>query len=462
MISCGKWRLIREVSCDHTSKVYFAESMETLEKRMVKTINNQYIDRLEEEDKHKIAIMTGLDHPNLIKTYDYEFEADIEDSSIRNEPHCLLVSETITVTKLFEIISFTGPFSEKISRYYFHQILDAIIYLSDQGINQLDLRADNLFLDNEYNLKIGDYTQALLRDYNKTIISTDVTQAPECSIYKENDKLSFECVNMFAIGVILFMMVVGKKPFVSSENNYSIYKTLNSIRSEKFWHKHLAEFPEKLQFLSLEIKELITLLLSHDPYERPSLTELTELEWYNESLPTGQEVKEEIYAKIRQLDDINVTIEEEFPDISDAQDIFYRIEYPYRGVYDEDIEEIEERICEAYIPEFKTYTQFFSTSEINTLFEALVVYANMLSSDIYYGKSTYSCTYHRIVEESEPSSLLITVNILSVEDDLHCVQVIKKSGCIFHFAKEYKEITKFFGGHCNQIPPTQPLFKDFG
>ena len=51
-----------------------------------------------------------------------------------------------------------GGFNERFARYYFLQLLSAIEYLHDTaGIVHRDLKPENLLLDENFNIKIGDF-----------------------------------------------------------------------------------------------------------------------------------------------------------------------------------------------------------------------------------------------------------------------------------------------------------------
>ena len=52
-----------------------------------------------------------------------------------------IVMEVAEYGELFDVISHTGAFSEPVSRYYFHQILDALEYLHNEaGICHRDIK----------------------------------------------------------------------------------------------------------------------------------------------------------------------------------------------------------------------------------------------------------------------------------------------------------------------------------
>ena len=55
------------------------------------------------------------------------------------------------------IFGFEEPFNERISRFYFDQLINAIDYLHQNGHYHMDLKPQNILLDDEWNIKIIDF-----------------------------------------------------------------------------------------------------------------------------------------------------------------------------------------------------------------------------------------------------------------------------------------------------------------
>ena len=63
--------------------------------------------------------MKKLDHPNIVKLYEYDENGVKAKRSGETEDVLYLVLELIKGGELFDFISSTGAFSEPVARYYF-------------------------------------------------------------------------------------------------------------------------------------------------------------------------------------------------------------------------------------------------------------------------------------------------------------------------------------------------------
>ncbi|KAI8903394.1 kinase-like domain-containing protein, partial [Gorgonomyces haynaldii] len=152
----------------------------------------------------------------------------------------------------------------------FRQLLEGLSHLHAQGIIHRDLKPSNIFLDAEGHVKIGDFglatsrhrpvsihgTLDLERDPSLTSeIGTPVYIAPEMMhSNRYNSK-----VDMYSLGIVFFEMIYPMKTHMERIH------ILRQLRLQEI------VFPD--DFPS-DQKELIQLLLVHDPEKRPSCEEI--------------------------------------------------------------------------------------------------------------------------------------------------------------------------------------------
>jgi len=123
-------------------------------------------------------------------------------------------------------------------------MLEGINYLHETaGVSHRDLKPENLLLDSNFQLKIADFGLSVRQQYMQSTHSiysaagTRRYQAPEII---EGKRFSGSQVDIFAMGVILFLMVTGKMPFETHASLYDpIYMKLCVDDKESFWHNYL-------------------------------------------------------------------------------------------------------------------------------------------------------------------------------------------------------------------------------
>jgi len=124
-----------------------------------------------------------MNHPSIIKLVDFNLNGELV---VKNCGKCIqiffIVLEFVEKGDLFTLLE-SGPFSERIARFYFKQILDGISYLHEKaGVAHRDLKPENLLLNSNFQLKIADFGLSV-RQYNtlthRSAVGTHRYQAPE-------------------------------------------------------------------------------------------------------------------------------------------------------------------------------------------------------------------------------------------------------------------------------------------
>lgn len=183
---------------------------------------------------------------------------------------------------------------DKIVRYYFKQLIQAMEYMHDSGFCHRDLKLENILLDNEYNIKVSDFGFAgslagdkhdnKLYDWKGTLRY----MAPE--IFKGTGYLG-RSVDIFALGVILFSMKTGNPPFNNATPQDNYYRFLQCYHYEGYWpiwdrHAKNSGFE-----LPLDFKNLFVAMVWFYPTTRLSLTETMRNNWMRGPIATKVEVQ---------------------------------------------------------------------------------------------------------------------------------------------------------------------------
>lgn len=124
---------------------------------------------------------------------------------------------------LFDAIAQANKFSEKVASGFMHNLTSALIYLHSLNICHRDIKPENLLICDASNpnrkiLKLGDFGLAVhLSPGHKlyTVCGTPNYVAPEILAEKGYD----HAVDIWAAGVIAYVLLCGFPPFLSPENN---------------------------------------------------------------------------------------------------------------------------------------------------------------------------------------------------------------------------------------------------
>ncbi|XP_004689288.2 PREDICTED: serine/threonine-protein kinase SIK3 isoform X1 [Condylura cristata] len=230
--------------------------------------------------------MKMLCHPHIIRLYQV----------METERMIYLVTEYASGGEIFDHLVAHGRMAEKEARRKFKQIVTAVYFCHCRNIVHRDLKAENLLLDANLNIKIADFGFSNLftpGQLLKTWCGSPPYAAPELFEGKEYDGPK---VDIWSLGVVLYVLVCGALPFDGS--------TLQNLRARVLSGKFRIPF-----FMSTECEHLIRHMLVLDPNKRLSMEQICKHKWmklgdtdpnFDRLIAECQQRKEE-----RQLDPLN-------------------------------------------------------------------------------------------------------------------------------------------------------------
>uniref|UniRef100_A0A7S1XF22 Protein kinase domain-containing protein n=1 Tax=Compsopogon caeruleus TaxID=31354 RepID=A0A7S1XF22_9RHOD len=172
--------------------------------------------------------------------------------------------------------------SEREARSILSQVVDGLIYLNEQKyrIIHYDLKPGNLLLTNG-EVKITDFGLSKVVETDSTNDGVELTShgagtywylPPECFDRSESPTKISSKVDVWSVGVILFQMLYGRKPFGNDMSQEIIYR-------ERIIGSAALEFPVK-PVVSSEVKELIRLCLTPEQASRPDIRDLAKHRYF--------------------------------------------------------------------------------------------------------------------------------------------------------------------------------------
>jgi len=182
------------------------------------------------------------------------------------------------------------PKNEKMTRTLFKQILSGIEYLHSQGIAHLDIKPDNILLDENAKVNIADFDCCFVNGVDTKVTSggTQNYRAPEmCGFQCENPKAA----DVYSLGIVMFALRTGMVPYTENLTSNNMKKLLKLAvdRDEEFWPEHNKISMSENTF-SKEFKELFWMLTEVFPKDRISMEKISEHAWLQGSVYTKEEM----------------------------------------------------------------------------------------------------------------------------------------------------------------------------
>uniref|UniRef100_A0A8C7X3T6 non-specific serine/threonine protein kinase n=1 Tax=Oryzias sinensis TaxID=183150 RepID=A0A8C7X3T6_9TELE len=222
--------------------------------------------QLDDENLKKIfrevQIMKMLKHPHIIRLYQV----------METERMIYLVTEFASGGEIFDHLVAHGRMAEKDARKKFKQIVAAVHFCHCRNIVHRDLKAENLLLDHNLNIKIADFGFSNIFSRGqllKTWCGSPPYAAPELFEGKEYDGPK---VDIWSLGVVLYVLVCGALPFDGS--------TLQNLRARVLSGKFRIPF-----FMSTDCEYLIRHMLVLEPSRRLSMEQICKNKWMRQGDP---------------------------------------------------------------------------------------------------------------------------------------------------------------------------------
>ncbi|CAE7238842.1 fhkC [Symbiodinium natans] len=176
-------------------------------------------DRTKEKLKAEANILFSLRHSHIVQLFDV----------VETKEWLYLVMELVEGGELFDHIvkHKYKHLSEHEARYVFLQLADALRYIHSKGVVHRDLKPENILVDRKASrnglleVKITDFGYAKLVDdgYSTALTQVGTPQywAPEVSDAGVCARGYDERVDLWSLGVVLYVMLEGVYPFSSEE-----------------------------------------------------------------------------------------------------------------------------------------------------------------------------------------------------------------------------------------------------
>ena len=223
------------------------ENMSEDEKNMIKLI--------EKNAYNEIEILKKMNHPNIIKYYKYFKEKNkiyiimeyFDNGDLKNYIEVLIELKKKNMIKKDEIW------------YIFYQCMSGLTYLHKTNVIHRDIKPDNIFMNKNKIIKIGDFgISTQIKKMKFSVKGTPGYMAPELELENYDEK-----VDIYSMGCVF----------------YEIYFLKTFFREEWSFKegKYIKEMVEGSIRLNDEFMKLIFKMLTKNPKERPNSKSIFEI-----------------------------------------------------------------------------------------------------------------------------------------------------------------------------------------
>ncbi|XP_047249105.1 MAP/microtubule affinity-regulating kinase 3a isoform X8 [Girardinichthys multiradiatus] len=245
----GNYRLLKTIGKGNFAKVKLARHILTGREVAIKIIDKTQLNPNSLQKLFReVRIMKILNHPNIVKLFEV----------IETERTLYLVMEYASGGEVFDYLVAHGRMKEKEARAKFRQIVSAVQYCHQKHIVHRDLKAENLLLDADMNIKIADFgfsNEFTLGNKLDTFCGSPPYAAPELFQGKKYDGPE---VDVWSLGVILYTLVSGSLPFDG--------QNLKELRERVLRGKYRIPF-----YMSTDCENLLKRFLVLSPAKRGTL-----------------------------------------------------------------------------------------------------------------------------------------------------------------------------------------------
>ncbi|CAG9862147.1 unnamed protein product [Phyllotreta striolata] len=255
----GLYDLEETLGRGHFAVVKLARHVFTGEKVAVKVIDKSKLDEVSKAHLfQEVRCMKLVQHPNVVRLY------EVIDTATK----LYLVLELGDGGDLYEyIMRHDTGLPEKAAKEYFSQIVRAISYCHQLHVVHRDLKPENVvFFKKQGIVKLTDFgfsNKFYPGQKLETSCGSLAYSAPEILL---GDSYDAPAVDVWSLGVILYMLVCGHPPFQEANDS----ETLTMIMDCKY------DIPSHV---SQNCQKLISRMLLRNPEKRATLAEISNHPW---------------------------------------------------------------------------------------------------------------------------------------------------------------------------------------
>ena len=221
--SLGRYLIEAEIGRGAMGVVYRAYDPQIGRQVAIKTISltgQEFADEQEYRARflREVRAAGRLSHPGVVTIFDAGQDPETE------EPY--LVMEYVTGEPLSKVLGRNRKLSLRLALQYAQEVAEALDYAHNQGVVHRDIKPANILITEDGHAKIADFGVAWLRQEITQVgevVGSPAYMAPEQMSGKQGDARS----DLFSLGVVLYSMITGFRPFQGNSAKTVVFKVMN-------------------------------------------------------------------------------------------------------------------------------------------------------------------------------------------------------------------------------------------
>uniref|UniRef100_A0A0A1X8U8 non-specific serine/threonine protein kinase n=1 Tax=Zeugodacus cucurbitae TaxID=28588 RepID=A0A0A1X8U8_ZEUCU len=260
LLRVGYYELEKTIGKGNFAVVKLASNIVTKSKVAIKIIdktclNPEYLTKTFRE----ISILKSLRHPHITRLYEV----------MQSETMIYLVTEYASNGEIFDHLADNGPMKELEAARVFTQLVSAVQYCHSMGVVHRDLKAENVLLDKDMNIKLADF--GFSNRYEEGSPLTTWCGSPPYAAPEVFQGLEYDGpkADIWSLGVVLYALVCGALPF----NGDTLLELKGRVVTGKFRIPY---------FMSRDCEHLLRNMLIVEPDRRYTLKQIIKHRWLSD------------------------------------------------------------------------------------------------------------------------------------------------------------------------------------
>ena len=219
-VSMGPYEILGEIGSGGMAIVYKAVQPSLSRKVAIKVLRPEYVNdrQIATRFEREAAALAALQHGNIVHVYDFVVDAS----------RAYIVMEYVDGVDLFDILAEAKRMPADVATLVARGVAEGLEHAHHRGIVHRDIKPSNILVSKLGEVKIMDF--GIARDPTKSDL-TQVGLAVGTPAYMAPEQIRGDRIDsrtdVFALGIVLYEMLSGEKPWTEEEGRAITIKVLD-------------------------------------------------------------------------------------------------------------------------------------------------------------------------------------------------------------------------------------------